>query len=152
VNSGDPEEWAIPAYCNTLVCVHHQIWYDYNPVKDKGSKTASEHLSSGCCQPAHDIFCRNYFLILKVLGRPMGYHDYHWKKNKVTLQRRVMIQNLSNLTIYHFSCKLPNFSYYISDFTYFCSQHLVTDIYASLVKYWILCFFPSAFQIWRKIP
>jgi hypothetical protein len=33
-----------------------------------------------------------------VLGRPMGYHDNHWKKNKVTLQRRVMIQNLSNLT------------------------------------------------------
>ena len=28
----------------------------------------------------------------------MGYHDNHWKKNKVTLQRRVTIQNLSNLT------------------------------------------------------
>jgi hypothetical protein len=68
------------------------------------------------------------------------------------LQRRARIQNLSNLTkklplrslrvkilnnihkkpktIYHFSCKLPNFSYYISDFTYFCSKHLVIDIHA----------------------
>jgi hypothetical protein len=56
-----------------------------------------------------------------------------------------------NLLIWFWQQQLPNFSYYISDFTYFCSQHLVTDIYASLVKYWILCFFQSAFQIWRKI-
>jgi hypothetical protein len=48
---------------------------------NQGSKTASDHLSSGCCQPAH-VCCRFFFLILRVFGRPMGYHDNHWKKPK----------------------------------------------------------------------
>ena len=56
-------------------------------MKDKGSKTASDHLSFGCCQPAHDVCCIFFFRILRVFGSPMGYHDNHWKKIKVTLQK-----------------------------------------------------------------
>ena len=35
-----------------------------------------------CHLGAHDVCCRIFFLILRVFGRPMGYHDNHWKKPK----------------------------------------------------------------------
>jgi hypothetical protein len=57
------------------ISVHSILWLIYMQV-------SSDHLSSGCCQPAHDVCCRIFFLILRVFGRPMGYHDNHWRKPK----------------------------------------------------------------------
>jgi hypothetical protein len=84
VNSGGPEEQAIPAYCNTSICVSII----------KSGRTLIRWRAKDLKQP--QIICHlgavnqlmmsavEFFLILiRVLGSPMWY-DNHWKKTKVT--------------------------------------------------------------------
>ena len=92
MNSGDPEEWAIPAYYNTPVCFHHKFWQDSNPVKSKGFKTAN--FNKECLEAPWDIMItteKNQSNFAKMLNQMS-------EQICLNLERRVMIPNLSTLT------------------------------------------------------
>ena len=71
-------------------------------MKDKGSKIASDYLSSWCCQPAHDVCLEAPWDIM--ITNEKNQSNFAKMLNQMSeqiclnLERRVMIPNLSTFT------------------------------------------------------